>query len=172
MRAAGHVLRSHPFHHRSTLGMNRAEILREIALNDSFLREVIGSEFSAHSLAYPYGEVSLAAKFLSGRRFFSARGVQPGLNLRMTDRDHLRVLRADNRFAAETDWTTIIQSIAREKLWGVILAHGVDDSCHDYICSPERLEAIIQSAQAAGVVVLPVWAVMRHLVVPGCEKTA
>ena len=162
--AAGHELGSHLFHHRSTLTLSPAEIRREIAQNDAFLREVAGPQFRAGSLAYPYGEVSVAAKFLSSRRFSTARGVQHGLNGQLADRDLLRVLPADNCFAAETDWASIFETIARERAWGIVLAHGVDDSGHDYSCPPARLEAIVQGAQAAGICILPVRDVVERLI--------
>lgn len=161
--SAGHELGSHLFHHRSALNLSSAEIRKEIDLNDTFLREVAGPDVHADSLAYPYGEVSVATKWLSSRRFISARGVQPGLNCKLADRDLLRVLPVDNLYAEKTDWSAILDSITREKAWGIVLAHGVDDSGHDYSCPPGRLETIIQSAQAAGVCILPVGDVMRRL---------
>jgi len=164
--AAGHEIGSHLFHHRSTLNLRPGEIRNEISLNDSFLREALGPKFCADSFAYPYGEVSVAAKILAGRRFSSARGVRPGLNQQLTDRDLLRILPADNIFAAEIDWAAIFEDISRQKTWGIVLAHGVDDSGHDYSCPPARLEAILAGAQAGGLSILPVRDVMQRLA--GC----
>lgn len=163
MRSAGHELGSHLYRHRSALNAGLAGIGRDIALNDRFLQEVAGPEFRAESFAYPYGEASVSAKWRARRRFSSARGVRPGLNRKLSDQDLLRVLPADNAHVAGANWTTILESVARERAWGIVLAHGVDDSGHDYSCPPDRLEAILKAARAANVCILPVGEVMRRI---------
>lgn len=163
IRAAGHEIGSHLFHHVSTLGLSVGQMRREIAANDDFLEEVIGPGFRAQSFAYPYGEVSVTAKWLCSRRFKASRSVRGGLNHSGADRDQLRILAIDNLFATETDWSGIFASIAREKAWAIVLAHGVDDSDHPFSCPPERLDAAVRGAMEAGLEILPVAEVMERL---------
>ncbi len=170
--AAGHEVGSHLFHHRSTLSLSRVQMRQEIELNDAFQREAAGLGFRAQSVAYPYGEVSVAAKWLCSRRFQTARSVLPGLNRYRTDQDLLRVLAIDNRFAAETDWSTIFTTISREKAWGIVLAHGVDDSGHAFSCPPARLAAAIERALAAGLSILPVAEVMQRIATSPAQEMA
>lgn len=161
--AAGHEVGSHLFHHVSTLGLSAGQMRQEIAANDAFLEEVIGPGFRAQSFAYPYGEVSVTAKWLCSRRFRASRSVRCGLNRSGADRDQLRILAIDNIFADETDWSGIFDRIAREKAWAIVLAHGVDASDHPFSCPPSRLDAAVRGAVEAGLEILPVAEVMERL---------
>ncbi len=158
--AAGHEVGSHLFHHVSTLGLSPGQMRHEIARNDDFLQEVIGPNFLPQSFAYPYGEISISAKWLCNRRFASSRSVMGGLNGVGADRDQLRILPIDNVFASTADWAGIMDTVAREGAWAIALAHGVDDSGHAFSCPPDRLETLIQQALAAGLDIHPVGEVM------------
>ncbi len=159
--AAGHEIGSHLFHHVSTLGLSPGKMRQEITRNDDFLQEVIGPDFLPQSFAYPYGEISVSAKWLCNRRFTSSRSVMEGLNGSGADRDQLRIVPIDNIFASATDWTSLMETVARDGAWAIALAHGVDDTGHAFSCPPDRLEAIIQQALAAGLDIRPVGEVMR-----------
>ncbi len=161
--AQGHEVGSHLYHHRSTLALGPREVAREIALNDAFLSDLAGPGFRARSIAYPYGEVSIGAKWLCSRRFQTARGARLGLNPDAADRDHLSVLPIDNAFADQIDWDRIFISVARTKAWAILLAHGLDRSDHPYSCPPTRLDHAIRSALDAGLTILPVAEVMDRL---------
>lgn len=161
--AAGHEVGSHLYHHVSTLTLSPKQMRSEIALNDSFLKQALGKDFMARSFAYPYGEISVAAKWLCNRRFLASRSVMPGLNGNGADAGQLRILPIDNIFAASTDLDAGIATVAREGAWAILLAHGVDDTGHDFSCPPSRLEAVIERAMAAGLEILPVAEVMDRL---------
>lgn len=161
--AAGHEIGSHLFHHLSTLTLGRSRMQEEITANDAFLANLLGPGFRPRSFAYPYGEVSLTAKHLCRRHFVTSRSVQGGLNGAGADRDQLRILAIDNLFAADTDWTTVFRTVARDNLWAILLAHGVDESAHDFSCPPARLDGAIRHALDAGLTILPVAEVMDHL---------
>lgn len=161
--AAGHEIGSHLFHHTSTLGLTSTEVQEEIALNDAFLGEVVGQDFRAKSFAYPYGEITLGAKWQCSRRFQVSRSVREGLNGAGADRDQLRILPIDNIFADRTDWPTTFTTIASERAWAIVLAHGVDDSGHPFSCPPSRLADILRRAKDAGLEILPVAEVMDQL---------
>jgi peptidoglycan/xylan/chitin deacetylase (PgdA/CDA1 family) len=161
--AQGHEVGSHLYHHRSTLALSPGQIAREIALNDAFLAEVAGSGFQAQSMAFPYGEVSVSAKWHSSRRFQTARGVRLGVNLGGADRDQLAVLALDNAFADQTDWDGVFASVAHQKAWAILLAHGVDGTGHPYSCPPVRLDQTIRAAIDAGLTILPVAEVMDRI---------
>jgi peptidoglycan/xylan/chitin deacetylase (PgdA/CDA1 family) len=158
--AAGHEVGSHLFHHVSTLGLSPGQMRQEIARNDGFLQEVIGPDFRPQSFAYPYGEMSVSAKWLCNRRFASSRSVMEGLNGTGADRDQLRILPIDNVFATPADWAGILATAARDGAWAIALAHGVDDTGHAFSCPPDRLEALIQQALAEGLEIRPVGEVM------------
>ncbi|MDM7932752.1 polysaccharide deacetylase family protein [Tabrizicola sp.] len=161
--AAGHEIGSHLFHHVSTLTLSPNQMRREIALNDAFLKQAVGQDFMARSFAYPYGEISVAAKWLCNRRFLASRSVMPGLNSNGADAGQLRILPIDNIFAAETDIGAGIAAAARDGAWAILLAHGVDNTGHAFSCPPSRLEAVIERAMAAGLEILPVAEVMDRL---------
>ncbi|MGL4238049.1 polysaccharide deacetylase family protein [Tabrizicola sp.] len=161
--AQGHEIGSHFYHHHSALALGPRKVAREIALNDVFLSEVAGPGFRARSIAYPYGEVSVGAKWLCSRRFQTARGVRPGVNTHSADRDNLGVLAIDNAFADQTDWDRIFLSVAREKSWAILLAHGLDRSDHPFSCPPARLDQALRAALDAGLTILPVAEVIDRL---------
>lgn len=160
--AAGHEVGSHLYHHLSTLRLGPQAVRNEIRMNDDFLQKVVGPDFRAESFAYPYGEISMAAKWLCSRRFQSARSVMDGLNGPGADGDQLRILPIDNIFAVRTDWDNIFETVARDGAWAIVLAHGVDDTDHAFSCPPPRLETAIQRAVAAGLEILPVASVLRQ----------
>jgi peptidoglycan/xylan/chitin deacetylase (PgdA/CDA1 family) len=161
--AQGHEIGSHFYHHLSALALGPGQVAREIALNDAFLSDLAGPGFRARSIAYPYGEVSLGAKWLCSRRFQTARGARLGMNTGGADRDHLSVLALDNAFADQTDWNRIFLSVAREKAWVILLAHGLDGSDHPFSCPPARLDHAIRAALDAGLTILPVAEVIDRL---------
>ncbi len=161
--AEGHEIGSHLFHHVSTLGLTPGQVRREIALNDAFLQQAVGPGFRARSFAYPYGEISLGAKWLCSRRFATSRSVRPGLNRSGADRDQLRIIAIDNIFARGADWGATLAAVARQGAWAIALAHGVDDSDHPYSCPAERLDGFIRQARAAGLEILPIATVADRL---------
>ncbi|NJS39371.1 MAG: polysaccharide deacetylase family protein [Rhodobacteraceae bacterium] len=136
MVAEGHEIGSHLFHHLSTLSLSAARIRREIVQNDQFLQEVTGLALGPQSFAYPYGEISIAAKWLCNHRFKSSRSVMAGLNSAGTDSDQLRILPIDNAFADPAGFVSILQTAAQNSAWVIALAHGVDDTGHPYSCPP------------------------------------
>ena len=159
--SAGHDIGSHLFNHVSTLGLTAGQLLADIARNDRFLEEALGPGFRATTFAYPYGEFSVSAKRLCAQRFSSCRSVMEGLNHDRADADQLAVLPIDNCFAETVDLRGLLARAAREGAWFIALAHGIDESGHPYSCSPRRLEAMIDTARAEGLTILPVGRVLQ-----------
>jgi peptidoglycan/xylan/chitin deacetylase (PgdA/CDA1 family) len=162
--AQGHEIGSHFYHHHSALALGPRQVAREIALNDAFLSGVAGPGFRAQSTAYPFGEMSLAAKWLCSRRFQTSRGARMGVNPGGADRDQLCVLPIDNAFKGQTDLVKVFATAADQKSWVILLAHGIDGTDHPYSCPPARLDQAIRLAIEAGLTILPVAEVMDRIV--------
>lgn len=154
--AAGHEIGSHLFTHLSVLDLPAARLAHEIDENDRFLAGILGPRFRAESFAYPYGDMSLTAKRLCGRRFQSCRSVLFGLNAGTVDADMLTMIPLDRVGKNGFDWDEVIARAARDKAWIIALAHGVDDTGHPYSCSPAALDRVVTRAKAAGLSLQPV----------------
>jgi len=154
--AAGHEIGSHLYDHVSVLQISSRELRRQIARNDRFLADILGADFRAESLAYPYGDMSVSAKWICSRRFRACRSVLRGLNGGMVDLTQIRIVPLDQGFAQEVDWEATIAKAAREKAWIVALAHGVEERFHPFSCHPKTLDRVLRLAREAGLAVLPV----------------
>lgn len=154
--AAGHEIGSHLYDHVSVLQISSRRLREQIARNDRFLADILGAGFRAQSLAYPYGDMSVSAKWICARRFRACRSVLWGLNSGMVDLAQIRIVPLDQGFSKEVDWDATIAQAAREKAWIVALAHGVDERFHPFSCHPKTLDRVLRQAHGAGLAVMPV----------------
>lgn len=159
MHEAGHEVGSHCFQHVSCLRQSPAQLRRSFQDNEAFIRERLG-DVRLVSLAYPYGEVSLSAKWIAHEAFSSARGVVPGVNGKVIDLTQLKAvgLGRDRRQAADVE--PFIEDALRRKGWLIIYSHDVCDSPGDFGCAADVLDRIIRIANAAKFEILPVKAAL------------
>jgi len=158
--AAGHEVGCHTFDHADCALRETFETLRSLAKNRDVLNEM-GAREPARTLAYPYGETTLALKRALPPRFYSARGILSGLNIGRTDLAHLRAypMFGDN-------WTkrahTALKRAAKQRAWMIAFTHDIADTPSPWGTSGADLDSLLRLAHALGVVVMPVSAALER----------
>jgi hypothetical protein len=107
------------------------------------------------SLAYPYGETREQLKMALPPRFFSARGVLPGINHGRTDLAQLRAYPLFGDSAMARAFAALKQA-AKRKGWIVCFTHDVSAAPSPWGTSADDLDRILRTAHQLGVTVLPV----------------
>lgn len=153
LRAAGHEIAEHSFNHIDYAQTPSTEVLADLDASAS-QREQLGLDPHATAFAYPYGEVSPAAKRLIARRFATARGVRAGVNRGVCDRALLRATPIEDLRRTVID--TAIEDFDRHGGWLIFYAHDVCDHPSEWGCTPALLEQTIERARAVGGQLTPV----------------
>lgn len=160
----GHEIGCHSFSHLDCARADEAEIESDLDFNEGFLAQ-LGLE--ADTFAYPYGEVSLAAKRVAGRRFQAARTVRPGMIKGGCDLNHLPSvgIEGPNGEARAAAW---IERAAAACGWLILYTHDVRAEPSPWGCTPETLARLEAHAVGKGCVVLPVHQALRRAL--GAER--
>lgn len=150
---AGHEVGCHTFEHADCARRPVFESLRSFAKNRDILNEM-GAREPARSLAFPYGETTVALKKALPPRFYSARGVLPGHNVGRVD---LAQLRAHALFGEK--WSarvaTAMKRAAKRKAWLILFTHDIADTPSPWGTRGHDLEAVLKRAHGLGFTVLP-----------------
>ena len=162
---AGHEIachtHAHPNCHGATSSLIRAEVRENAAAISSVMEGFIPTNF-----AYPYGSVSVRAKYVLGPRFSSCRGIGRGINHGTAD---LADLLAINIYAADFDeWEMrrLIDTTTAIGGWLIFYTHDVVETPSPYGCKASQLETIVAYA-ARRTTVLPVRNVILGLIRDG-----
>ena len=157
---AGHEIGCHTFEHADCAQRPSFDTLRSLARNRDALNEM-GAREPARTLAYPYGETTDALKKSLPPRFYSARGVLPGINVGRVD---LAQLRAHALFG--NDWQARVDAAltraAKQKGWVIGFTHDIADTPSPWGTSGHHLDALLKRAHALGFTVLPVSAALER----------
>jgi len=157
----GHEIACHTFTHRDLRYANRSTMLAEICENSTALSSLIEG-FVPTNFAYPYGSVSLKAKYVMGSRFSSCRGIFNNTNQGVAD---LAELPAKTLYAADFDKAEIDRLIDNNSSvngWLIFFTHDVVEMPSPYGCTPSQLESVVAYA-AERATVLPVRDVIAGL---------
>lgn len=157
----GHELATHTFSHHSSRRVSLAAFQEDVRKGRHAVCE-IGGPGAGANFAYPYGEVTMAAKQAVGNEMMSCRGIYGGSNGPIVD---LNLLKANSLYGGLDRLETVEQLILtneREEGWLIFYTHDVRPNPSVYGCTPELLE----SAGAAGkraAKILPVSEVLKQL---------
>lgn len=143
--SAGHEVACHTYSHLDCGQAGQAAITADVERNGAALAE----RGAAHpvSFAYPYGDVSFAAKRALGRRFKTLRTVQAGLVADGADANQLPAvgIEGDDGEARALHWMT---EAARRKAWLILYTHDVAEAPSPWGCTPQALERLASQAGA------------------------
>jgi peptidoglycan/xylan/chitin deacetylase (PgdA/CDA1 family) len=157
-REAGHEIGCHTYDHVSSLRHSFRGFLASVERNRRHLETRLPG-LSLRSFAYPYGHAALAHKLRLSRRFATCRGILPGLNGSGIETASLRAVPFERRQMHRHDLRSMVGGAAERKLWLIVLTHDVSERPSDYGCTPAELDALLCSAKAAGLDILPVGSV-------------
>ncbi len=157
---AGHEIGCHTFEHADCARRPTFESLRSFAKNRDTLNEM-GAREPARSLAYPYGETTYTLKKGLPPRFYSARGVLPGVNVGRVD---LAQLRAHALFGEgwRARMNGALKRAAKRKGWVIAFTHDIAEAPSPWGTRGQDLDALLKQAHALGFIVLPVTAALER----------
>jgi peptidoglycan/xylan/chitin deacetylase (PgdA/CDA1 family) len=159
---AGHEVGCHTYEHVSVLDLSASALEASLARNAAWVAERLdGHEMT--SFAYPFGDVSLAAKSVIANRFGLGRGVRDGVNAGRADRANLQAIGLESRRLPGYDLEALMAETAERRGWLIAYGHDVMDRPTPYGCRPEDLDRVLRLARSAGLEIAPVgaaWATM------------
>lgn len=157
---AGHEVGCHTFDHADCAQRDPFETLRSLAKNRDALNEM-GQREPARTLAYPYGETSYALKAHLPPRFYSARGILPGINVGRVDLTQLRAFALFGDGWRDTMQAALKQA-AKRRGWIIGFTHDIAESPSAWGTSAADLNWLLKCAQDLGFSILPVSTVLER----------
>jgi peptidoglycan/xylan/chitin deacetylase (PgdA/CDA1 family) len=151
LHAAGHEIGCHTFSHLDCGRNGAALIEQDVERNTEALAEW---GVKATTFAYPYGEVSLAAKQVLGPKYAALRTVRPGMVAGLCDLNHLPSvgIEGPGGEALARSWLDRAQAANG---WLILFSHDVTGEPSPYGCKPCVLEALVREARERGFDILP-----------------
>lgn len=147
--SSGHELAGHTFSHISSSSVPLLDFQQDVKKGQQAIHRITGITPSSN-FAYPYGEVTLAAKKALGEQMMSCRGIYVGLNGPDVD---LNLLRANSLYG-DIDRLNRVQELISEnekqKGWLIFYTHDVRDNPSRYGCTPALLESALSAAIRGG----------------------
>jgi peptidoglycan/xylan/chitin deacetylase (PgdA/CDA1 family) len=160
--ADGHELAGHTFSHIASSSVSLFSFQQDVMKGQEAIREVTGSTPSAN-FAYPYGDVTLAAKKALGVQMTSCRGIYGGINGPNLD---VSLLRANSLYG-DVDGLAFVERLIAEnqkqKGWLIFYTHDVRETPSRYGCTPALLELTLSAAIRAGSTISTVAQVVTNL---------
>lgn len=160
--AEGHELASHTFSHISARSVSLAAFQSDVRNGKEAIRRATGL-IPSGNFAYPFGEVTLAAKNILSKEMTSCRGVYGGVNGPSLD---LGLLRANGLYGGidRLAWVkALIEKNEKLKGWLIFYTHDVKDNPSPYGCTPELFERALSRALRGGSQLLTVANVVNGL---------
>jgi peptidoglycan/xylan/chitin deacetylase (PgdA/CDA1 family) len=126
MVEAGHEIGCHTFDHLHLPSKSRTQIEESLALNNKFVRDVLG-DYALASFAYPFGAASPASKRLLGRAFAVCRGTWPGVNHGGIDFGQLRAVPLEHNSIGRIDIEGFLDQAVAHNGWLVFFTHDISN---------------------------------------------
>lgn len=156
-----HDIATHTFDHLDCTKINHAEISDQWVRNEKYLRTRGIGEVS--SFAYPFGEVSLAAKRQHAKYNCALRGTNPGLNQHTVDLNLLKACGIQDNLGGIARAKNELEKLSREDGWLIIFTHDVRDAHSPWGVSPEVFDTLLSQVEKSGAEVITVAGMMRRL---------
>jgi len=143
--AAGHELACHTFSHLDCGQADRPTIEADVDRNTAALSD--WGAAPATTFAYPYGDVSLAAKKALGGRYDLLRGLHHGLVEAGTDLNQAPAVGIEGPDGEAIAMSWIDLALER-KAWLILYTHDVVEQPSPFGCTPAVLKGLIAHAMA------------------------
>jgi peptidoglycan/xylan/chitin deacetylase (PgdA/CDA1 family) len=144
---AGHEIACHTFSHLDCGKADGATVAADVDRNQAALKALglPGSE----TFAYPYGDVSPAAKRVLDGRYAVLRALHHGVITTGTDLNQAPAvgIEGEDGEAVAARW---LDEAARRKGWLVLFTHDVRDAPSPFGCTPGTLERLADKARDLG----------------------
>jgi peptidoglycan/xylan/chitin deacetylase (PgdA/CDA1 family) len=146
--AAGHEIGCHTFSHSAVAAVGRETLAADLKRNQQFLQG-IDSDIAIRNFAYPYGDLSFAAKRCVETHFDSCRSLLPGVNVGVVDLGALKSCELQNSSIGRQGIRDIIVDTAGKNGWLIFVCHDVDRQPSRFGVSPDLLEFALNAVTTA-----------------------
>jgi peptidoglycan/xylan/chitin deacetylase (PgdA/CDA1 family) len=158
--AAGHEIGCHTASHLNCALASREALLADLEANRKAL-ETLGVP-EPESFAYPYGDVSAAAKRALAGRYGVMRALHPGLIEAGTDLNQAPSVGIEGPDGEANARRWLDLAMAR-RAWLILYTHDVGQTPSPWGCEPGALERLVAQALAGGAEVVTVAEGRRRL---------
>lgn len=148
LNAAGHEIACHTHSHIDCGRAAVRDIAGELQRNHDALRHM--GVPAPRTFAYPYGDVSPAAKGLLHDRYLAARALHHGLIANGTDLNQAPAVGIEGACGEQTALTWMEKAARTRDAWLVLYTHDVRETPSDWGCTPAALDRIIDQARSMG----------------------
>jgi peptidoglycan/xylan/chitin deacetylase (PgdA/CDA1 family) len=157
----GHEIACHTFSHRRTIELDAAAMDAEIDQNRSYFRG-LDSSIRLENFAYPYGLASIARKSQLGHIFRSSRGILPGVNSGLVDRQFLRATPLVDGHIDTSGVERALDEAAACGGWLIFYGHDVAADPSPYGCTPQLLRDALKAASRRNIPIVSVAEALRR----------
>ncbi len=148
LHAAGHEIACHTHTHIDCGRAPVRDIAQELQRNHDALRH-LGLP-APRTFAYPYGDVSPAAKGLLHDRYLASRALHHGLVTTGTDLNQMPAVGIEGACGEHTAMTWLEKAAKTRDAWLILYTHDVRDTPSDWGCTPAALDRILSQACTMG----------------------
>jgi peptidoglycan/xylan/chitin deacetylase (PgdA/CDA1 family) len=149
----GHEIGCHTFSHLDCGKAEPERIARDV---DSNAAALVAHGLPAPSaFAYPYGDVSVAAKRVLRGRFRALRALHPGMVRTGSDLNQLPAVGIEGEDGEPTAAAWLERAAAR-RAWLILYTHDVAEAPSPWGCTPGALRRLLDRARALGFEIRPV----------------
>jgi peptidoglycan/xylan/chitin deacetylase (PgdA/CDA1 family) len=149
LAARGHEIGCHTYSHRAVSTLSRRELAGDIDRNRAALAAICPGNV-LRNFAFPYGDMSFAAKRYLERRFDSCRSGRLGLNAGSIDLGALRSWPLENASINRARIVKLIDETVRRHGWLVFISHGLEKTPRRYGITPDLLAFAVAAAKSGG----------------------
>jgi peptidoglycan/xylan/chitin deacetylase (PgdA/CDA1 family) len=157
----GHELACHTFSHLRATDLDSAAMATEIENNRRYL-STLDASIKLENFAYPYGLGSVSRKRQLEKAFHSSRGILPGINSGIVDRQFLR---ANPLIEPHTDADGVDRAFdeaVAKNGWLIFYSHDVATTPSPYGCSPSLLRHALEAASRRKIPILSIAEALRR----------
>ncbi len=145
--SASHELACHTYSHLDCGLADEPAILADIEANRRYVESLLPG-YPLRNFAYPYGNVSVAAKSLLGARFRSCRGIVGGVESGKLDATMLRAWKLYQ--STLPNCYRAIDLTARKAGWLILFTHDIRPEPSPFGIVPGDFRRIVEYASRAG----------------------
>jgi peptidoglycan/xylan/chitin deacetylase (PgdA/CDA1 family) len=158
----GHELGCHTAMHHRAEQVSTAQFRESLESNAKWLQANF-PEAPVTSFSYPFGSAPPSVRRIAGRSFTSCRGIDPGVNSKSIDLNHLF---AQQLYQGTTSLDAVKRQLAelnRSGGWLIFYTHDLSEHPSPYGCTPGFFESILRWTMDAKFEVLPVREALESL---------
>ena len=148
LASAGHEIACHTYSHLDCGKAHRADIVRDLNQNQESLKRM--GLAGSRTFAYPYGDVSPAAKAIMDERYIASRALHHGLITTGTDLNQTPAVGIEGPCGEQIANEYMVRARAVPSSWLVLYTHDVREHPSQWGCTPQALDRLIGNAIRMG----------------------